>query len=188
MSEASHRPGLTILMFRNIILRIGLYPLVSCLLNISASVIDLYESRNYEEKHLRSKELSWSLNLADLAIYSGRPLIYGLLAATDPSFLRALRALLHPEDDSTTQSHGLGRSALCLSTVIDIPPDETYCEADEFEKDYARRYEPQMGETSTIPPLGTIREDRKERHLEGGQDQSRMTVNVPPSIDFVCHI
>ncbi|KAJ7430606.1 hypothetical protein B0H11DRAFT_1942758 [Mycena galericulata] len=59
----------------------------------------------------------------DLAIYSGRPLIYGLLAATDPSFIRALRALRHHEDESTTQSHDLGRSALCLSTVIDIQPE-----------------------------------------------------------------
>ncbi|KAF8173228.1 hypothetical protein K438DRAFT_169045 [Mycena galopus ATCC 62051] len=78
-SEVSHRPGSTILMFRNIILRVGLYPLVSCLLNISTSSLELYEM-----KHPELSELRWRLNVTDLAIYAGRPLIYGLLAATDP--------------------------------------------------------------------------------------------------------
>jgi hypothetical protein len=65
-SEASHRAGFTILRFRNVILRVGeltkndqllrpvthaytgLYPLVSCLLNISTSVIDVYQLKNPE--------------------------------------------------------------------------------------------------------------------------------------------
>ncbi|KAJ7501753.1 hypothetical protein B0H11DRAFT_1990919 [Mycena galericulata] len=194
-SEASHRPGLRILMFRYIILRVGLYPIVSCVLNISTAVIDLYESRSYERTQLLgSAELSWRLNLADLAIYSGRPLIYGLLAATDPSFIRALRALRHHENESTTQSNGLGRSAPCLSTVIDIPREETCCEGEEFEKDYARRYGAQMREASTIPTLGTTLEEGKERHLDDGYDPSGMTENAPaptqrpPPIDVVCHI
>ncbi|KAJ6534927.1 hypothetical protein B0H19DRAFT_1184466 [Mycena capillaripes] len=192
-SEASHRPGLTILMFRNIILRVGLYPIFSCVLNISTAVIDLYQSRNYARKHLVSTELSWRLNLANLAIYAGRPLIYGLLAATDPSFIRALRALRHRENNSTAQSHDTGRSALCLSTVIDMPPEETYRETDEPEKDDARLYRAQMRENSTIPRLGTTLEEGKERRLEVGQDQSGMAANAPrstqrPSIDVVCHI
>ncbi|KAJ7804609.1 hypothetical protein B0H13DRAFT_2158749 [Mycena leptocephala] len=78
-SEASHRAGFTILRFRNVILRVGLYPLVSCLLNISTSVIDVYQLKNPE-----SSAFNWGLNLTDIAIYAGRPLIYGLLAATDP--------------------------------------------------------------------------------------------------------
>ncbi|KAJ7671088.1 hypothetical protein B0H17DRAFT_1209142 [Mycena rosella] len=191
-SEASHRPGLTILTFRNIILRVGLYPIVSCVLNISAAAIDLYESRNYARKHLGSTELTSRLNLADLAIYAGRPLIYGLLAVTDPSFIRALRALRHPENESTTQLHDLGRSALCLSSVVDMPPEGTSCEADEREKDYVRRYRTRMGEISTIPTLGTTLEGWEQR-LDEGQEQSEMTANVPvptqrPSIDVVCHI
>ncbi|KAF7354152.1 hypothetical protein MVEN_01102700 [Mycena venus] len=192
-SEASHRPGLTILMFRNIILRVGLYPMVSCVLNISAAVIDLYESQNYVMKHPESTELRWSLNLADLAIYAGRPLIYGLLAVTDPSFIRALRALRHPENESTTQSHDLGRSAMCLSTVIDMPPEEAYCESDECEQDYARQYRAQIRETSAISTLRTTLEEGRDGPLDEGQEQSRMTVNAPaptqrPSIDVVCHI
>ncbi|KAJ7808541.1 hypothetical protein B0H14DRAFT_3881457 [Mycena olivaceomarginata] len=171
-SEASHRPGLTILMFRNIILRVALYPIVSCVLNLSTAAIDLYESRNYARKHPGSVELRWRLNLTDLAILAGRPLIYGLLAVIDPSFIRALRALRHPENESTMQSHDPGRSALCLSTVIDIPPEVTYCET---------------------PQLGTTIEEAKERRLDEEQDQSGMTVNTPaptqrPSIDVACHI
>jgi hypothetical protein len=109
------------------------------------------------------------------------------------SFIRALRALRHPEDESATQSHDLARSALCLSTVIDIPPEETDWEADEFEKDYARRYRTHMRETSTIPTLGTTLEEGGWRCLDEGQDQGGMTANAPvptqpPSIDVVCHI
>ncbi|KAF8198681.1 hypothetical protein K438DRAFT_1966645 [Mycena galopus ATCC 62051] len=192
-SEVSHRPGLRILMFRNIILRVGLYPIVSCVLNISTAVIDLYEARNYARKHLVSTELSWRLNLADITIYAGRPLIYGLLAVTDPSFIRALRALRHPKDESITQPHDLGRSALCLSTVIDIPLEEAWCEADEVEKDDARRYGTQTRGTSTIPTLGTTLEEGQEQCLDQGEDQGGMTVNAPspnlrPSIEVMCHI
>ncbi|KAF7349817.1 hypothetical protein MVEN_01281900 [Mycena venus] len=186
-SEASHRPGLTILMFRNIILRVALYPTVSCVLNLSTAVIDLYESRNYARKHPGSVELTWKLNLTDLSILAGRPLIYGLLAAIDPSFIRALRALRHPANESTTQSHDLGRSTLCLSTVIDIPPEETYREA------HVRRYRAQMSETATIPRLGTTLEEVRERRFDEEQDQRGMTVNAPAptqrqSIDVACHI
>jgi hypothetical protein len=70
LSEASHGAGSTILKFRNIILRIGefikkdhvlrlvihactgLYPLVSCLLNISTSIIDIYQTKNPESSEL----------------------------------------------------------------------------------------------------------------------------------------
>lgn len=73
----------------------------------------------------------------DLAIYAGRPLIYGLLAAIDPvgcitlrhpfffmyricailiarssqSFTRAMHALRHPESDSETGANHSSRSA-----------------------------------------------------------------------------
>ncbi|KAJ6574401.1 hypothetical protein B0H19DRAFT_1254109 [Mycena capillaripes] len=87
-SASSPHPGSTILKFRNIVLRIGLYPLVSCILNISGASLDLHQW-----KHPEQTDLNMRLNLADLVIYAARPLIYGLLAATDPSFLRALREL-----------------------------------------------------------------------------------------------
>ncbi|KAJ7837130.1 hypothetical protein B0H13DRAFT_2105918 [Mycena leptocephala] len=66
---------------RNIILRIGLYPFVSCLLSISTSILDLHLLSSTAQTDLNSR-----VNLADIALFSARPLIYGLLAATDPRF------------------------------------------------------------------------------------------------------
>ncbi|KAF7355870.1 hypothetical protein MVEN_00915600 [Mycena venus] len=167
-TEASHRAGSTILKFRNIIFRVGLYPLVSCLLNISTSVIDVYQM-----KYPESSAFNWRLNLIDLAIYAGRPLIYGLLAATDPSLIRALRALRHPEYESKTQSHvpGWPTPSACLSTVIDMLPSE-------------------VEETSTAPTLGTILEEGKEGCLDdqGGIKPNTLVPTQRASIDVVCHI
>ncbi|KAJ7445102.1 hypothetical protein FB451DRAFT_1568231 [Mycena latifolia] len=69
-TSTSRMPGSTIMMFRGIIFRIGLYPLVSCLLNISTAVLDLDEM-----KHRNQAGLDFRLDLTDLAIYSARPLI-----------------------------------------------------------------------------------------------------------------
>ncbi|KAJ7619773.1 hypothetical protein DFH06DRAFT_1060860 [Mycena polygramma] len=104
-SSVLRPPGSTIRRFRNIILRIGLYPLVSCLINISASVLDLYVMMHPQAP------LTWRLNIGDLAIYAARPLIYGLLAATDPSFLRAFRALRHPDSEGLVKVTPLTPSA-----------------------------------------------------------------------------
>ncbi|KAF7344111.1 hypothetical protein MVEN_01700900 [Mycena venus] len=84
-------PDSPIKKYRNIILRIGLYPLVSCLINFSTCILDLYGVKNPIPT-----ELNWRLGIADLAIYSVRPLIYGILAATDPAFIRAILALRRP--------------------------------------------------------------------------------------------
>ncbi|KAJ7163519.1 hypothetical protein C8R43DRAFT_284299 [Mycena crocata] len=116
-SHTSHTTGSTIRLFRNIILRIGLYPLVSCLLNVSTAVLDLHE--------LIDPDHTGKSNLVDLSIYAARPLIYGLLAATDPAFLRALHALRHPK---VIQSACASRTAQwitapCLSTVLETVPD-----------------------------------------------------------------
>ncbi|KAJ7841179.1 hypothetical protein B0H14DRAFT_3457613 [Mycena olivaceomarginata] len=81
---SSEGAGSTILKFRNIILRIGLYPLVSCLLNVTLNGIDLYASRNYKIKAFELTKLDNDLLLVAMASCAGRPLIYGLLAATDP--------------------------------------------------------------------------------------------------------
>ncbi|KAJ6496404.1 hypothetical protein C8R45DRAFT_985832 [Mycena sanguinolenta] len=124
-STSSHRPGSTILRFRYIILRIGLYPLVACILNISTTVIEFCMFQNPQQKIETSQELepNLRLDLANLAIYVGRPLIYGLLAATDPSFIRALRALRHPQNESETPSQ-IRTRGLVMSTIIYLPPDE----------------------------------------------------------------
>ncbi|KAJ7852807.1 hypothetical protein B0H14DRAFT_3450600 [Mycena olivaceomarginata] len=81
---SSEGAGSTILKFRNIILRIGLYPLVLCILNLTGAVINLYESRKYKMEAPESTKSDMILMLANLGVCAGRPPIYGLLAATDP--------------------------------------------------------------------------------------------------------
>ncbi|KAJ7871002.1 hypothetical protein B0H14DRAFT_2725211 [Mycena olivaceomarginata] len=90
-------------------------PLVSCLIHLST-----------HRSHLLTK-LNWRIDVTILALCAGRPLIYGLLAATDPSFIRALRALSHPEDESATQSatqsRALWQSTQYLSTDVQTSID-----------------------------------------------------------------
>ncbi|KAJ7024638.1 hypothetical protein C8F04DRAFT_1400997 [Mycena alexandri] len=83
-----------IVTYRSIILRIGesrlygLYPLVSCFFITTTGALDLHSILDTVQT-----EVNWRLNLLDLLLYALRPMTYTLLAATDPSFLRALRAL-----------------------------------------------------------------------------------------------
>ncbi|KAJ6504962.1 hypothetical protein C8R45DRAFT_1090727 [Mycena sanguinolenta] len=65
-STSSHRPGSTILRFRNIILRIGLYPLVSCILNISTAVIEFCLFQNHQ-KNLKTLEQQLGLHAVPVA-------------------------------------------------------------------------------------------------------------------------
>ncbi|KAJ6541237.1 hypothetical protein DFH09DRAFT_1368332 [Mycena vulgaris] len=118
-SENLHTTGLTIVMFRNIILRIGLYPLVSCLLNVPTAFLSMYLV-----KHPELTDLTGRLAILDLAIFCARPLIYGILAATDPSFLRGLRELRHPASSCPRQSCVTAHfPAPCLSTVLSMNLD-----------------------------------------------------------------
>ncbi|KAJ7257151.1 hypothetical protein C8J57DRAFT_1649406 [Mycena rebaudengoi] len=80
-----------ILQFRGIILRITLYPLLSCALNFSSSILALYLA-----KHLGNTELNFQLGVLDLCIFNARPFLYAVLAATDPSLIRAVSALRQP--------------------------------------------------------------------------------------------
>ncbi|KAJ7817395.1 hypothetical protein B0H14DRAFT_2842719 [Mycena olivaceomarginata] len=78
-----------ILQFRGIILRITLYPLLSCALNFSSSILALYLAN-----HLGNTEL--------ISAYStARPFLYAVLAATrsattSQSLIRAVSALRQP--------------------------------------------------------------------------------------------
>ncbi|KAJ7766222.1 hypothetical protein B0H16DRAFT_388533 [Mycena metata] len=88
-----------IVTYRNIILRIGLYPLVSCFFAMTLGPLDLHEfldSSQTEENRI--------LNIVDLLLYALRPMTYAILAATDPSFLRAMRALRGSEPKASTTS------------------------------------------------------------------------------------
>ncbi|KAJ7921922.1 hypothetical protein B0H13DRAFT_1984248 [Mycena leptocephala] len=135
-SEASRRVGSTIMRFRNIIFRIGLYPLASCLLNVSGAILDLHEIRPAEPT-----KLNWRLTLTDLAVYTGRPLIYGLLAATDPSFLRALKALWYHESESESEANRAWKSmqrgpasGRLSAVIIEMPPDDVEREPEGVQK------------------------------------------------------
>ncbi|KAJ7736301.1 hypothetical protein B0H16DRAFT_1764269 [Mycena metata] len=82
------RPKSPISLYRNVILRIGLYPCLSCILNISSTFFDIYQVRATVVT-----ELDWRFGVADLAVFSSRSLLYTVLATTDPAFLHALRSL-----------------------------------------------------------------------------------------------
>ncbi|KAJ7634917.1 hypothetical protein FB45DRAFT_1025823 [Roridomyces roridus] len=86
MSSVQPLPKPPIVLYRKIILRIGLYPIFSCFFNITGCILDIYVIRN-------PNTTSWRLGAVDLLVYILRPLMYVLLAVTDPSFLRGLRAL-----------------------------------------------------------------------------------------------
>ncbi|KAJ6566481.1 hypothetical protein B0H19DRAFT_1374035 [Mycena capillaripes] len=84
---SGERPKPPIIAYRSIIIRIGLYPLLSCCLSFTGSILDIWLAKNPV-----STKLQWRLSL-DLCVYGLRPILYTLLAAGDPSFLRAIRAL-----------------------------------------------------------------------------------------------
>ncbi|KAJ7500720.1 hypothetical protein B0H11DRAFT_2189159 [Mycena galericulata] len=132
--------------YRNTILRIGLYPLTSCLMNISICIIDV---------HLATKvrgplsEFDWRLTILDLCIDSVRPFLCGLLAATDPAFIRARRAIRHPGDVQIVED---GMS------FEPAPPTTTVDELQAVDNGY----------------LG-----REEARVKGSTDSQRQTQTVP---------
>ncbi|KAJ7508122.1 hypothetical protein B0H11DRAFT_2308324 [Mycena galericulata] len=67
---------------------LGLYPLLSCCLNFTGSILDIWLSKNPVPT-----ELQWRLSFLDLCVFALRPILYTLLAAADPGVLRAIRAL-----------------------------------------------------------------------------------------------
>jgi len=117
--SAASLPEPPIITYRKMILRIGLYPLFSCFVNITGAILDIHTilDQTYTE-------VNWRLGIVDLLVYAFRPLMYGILAATDPSFLRALRALRRPETCDRTDPSGvhvtLQRSTNTLSSTSSV--------------------------------------------------------------------
>ncbi|KAJ7453216.1 hypothetical protein FB451DRAFT_1282036 [Mycena latifolia] len=72
---------------RSTILRIGLYPLLSCVFSAMSTLLNVIGI------YRRPGPLSPKISLLGLLIFIMRPVLYVLLAATDPGYLRALRAL-----------------------------------------------------------------------------------------------
>ncbi|KAJ7889029.1 hypothetical protein B0H13DRAFT_2341692 [Mycena leptocephala] len=83
-------PEAPIVRYRGIILRIGLYPLLSCFLSVTECYLDVH---SVVDTNTVLTHFNLNLRIFDVFVYSSRPLLYILLAAIDPSFLRALRAL-----------------------------------------------------------------------------------------------
>ncbi|KAJ7147914.1 hypothetical protein C8R43DRAFT_525463 [Mycena crocata] len=75
-----------IVKYRSTIMRIGLYPLLSCVLSITASILDLFAIAGRDVVTQAARRLP-------ILVYTIRPLLYLPLAATDPGFLQAIRAL-----------------------------------------------------------------------------------------------
>ncbi|KAJ7090685.1 hypothetical protein C8R44DRAFT_419753 [Mycena epipterygia] len=114
-------PKPPIVMYRSIILRIGLYPLLSCSLNFTGSILDIWLTKNPVPT-----ELQWRLSFVDLCVFSLRPILYTLLAAADPGFLRAMRALRnqrqskHSTGSTSTNSHRMRRFSMNSPALVQL--------------------------------------------------------------------
>ncbi|KAJ7246072.1 hypothetical protein C8J57DRAFT_1523951 [Mycena rebaudengoi] len=100
-------PDPPIVMYRNIILRIGLYPLLSCCLNFTGAILDIWLTKNPI-----LTELQWRLSWVDFCVFSLRPILYTLLAATDPGFLRAMHALRHHSKSTPSAGSTSGTNSM----------------------------------------------------------------------------
>ncbi|KAF7329768.1 hypothetical protein MKEN_00240100 [Mycena kentingensis (nom. inval.)] len=89
-SESLPQPP--ILRYRAMIIRIGLYPLLACFLSVTACICDVYSILNTEVN-----EYNVRIRILELFAYCLRPLLYALLVATDPAFIRAVRAFKLPK-------------------------------------------------------------------------------------------
>ncbi|KAJ7811218.1 hypothetical protein B0H14DRAFT_3755457 [Mycena olivaceomarginata] len=182
----SEGPGSTILKFRNIILRVGLYPLTSCLLSITTVGINLYESRKHKMEGIQMTKLDTILTLVSITNTAGRPLIYGLLAATDPSLIRALQALRHPDTETETQ---LCRRSGCLSTIVEILPETSFDDGEALDNDHVPQ-ECMRGRESSAAPNSDLEVGKKWRFYFGHSTSLSMCkpASNSPAVDVVSHI
>ncbi|KAJ7333340.1 hypothetical protein DFH08DRAFT_1020894 [Mycena albidolilacea] len=102
LTSLSAIPKPPIMAYRSIILRIGLYPLLSCTLNFTGSILDIWLTKNPVPT-----ELQWRLSFVDLCVFALRPTLYTLLAAADPGLLRAIRTLRN----HSKSTHSTGRTS-----------------------------------------------------------------------------
>ncbi|KAJ6495070.1 hypothetical protein C8R45DRAFT_986049 [Mycena sanguinolenta] len=86
---ARYRSRLPLAKYRYTIIRIGLYPLVSCITNFSTAFMDIYQLTH---------------PVVPFTIYSSRLTVYSLLAFTDPSFIRGAKNIWHHMRPSTILS------------------------------------------------------------------------------------
>ncbi|KAJ7626469.1 hypothetical protein B0H17DRAFT_1110848 [Mycena rosella] len=109
-------PKPPIVLYRNIILRIGLYPLLSCCLNFTGSILGIWLSKNRVPT-----ELQWRISFVrqpDLSVFALRPILYTLLAAADPVHHAQYPLLLQ----LTTHHLNRASSAPCLHSETTANP------------------------------------------------------------------
>ncbi|KAJ7685863.1 hypothetical protein B0H17DRAFT_1204692 [Mycena rosella] len=103
-----------IVQYRGIVLRIGLYPFTSCVLNFSGCVLALYLSQNRP-----LGEECRRLSVVDICIFSIRPPLYALIASTDP--MRPAPSTPHCSIPNAHAPHSPS-SARCAPSAREIFP------------------------------------------------------------------
>ncbi|KIK63349.1 hypothetical protein GYMLUDRAFT_41075 [Collybiopsis luxurians FD-317 M1] len=116
---------------RKIILRIVLYPIASCLVNLLTVVTALHSTIS-DGIH---SQLDYNILLLSDTLYGGRPIVYAFLAASDPALVRGVKTLFQvlrgtytPESSIEKPSSQVSSNALVvhieLTTIRDNEPAE----------------------------------------------------------------
>ncbi|KAE9400109.1 hypothetical protein BT96DRAFT_919660 [Gymnopus androsaceus JB14] len=94
--------------YKRIILRIALYPLASCFVNL-LSIFTALHSTIADGIH---NQTDYNILLLSDSLYGIRPILYALLAASDPALVRGVKTLYrtvihgtHPSDSITDKEH-----------------------------------------------------------------------------------
>ncbi|KAK7038594.1 hypothetical protein R3P38DRAFT_2906648 [Favolaschia claudopus] len=107
-------------LYRNVILRIVLYPLASAVVNLTSVVCVIHATRHNGVQNWTDYRI---LLLSDF-IYGGRAILYACLAATDPALTRAVRAWLQYHGFlSSGSSSELAHSRIGVSTTTNSRPN-----------------------------------------------------------------
>ncbi|KAJ7614785.1 hypothetical protein FB45DRAFT_1035582 [Roridomyces roridus] len=90
--------------YRNVIIRISLYPLVSCLTNFSTRLLDLWQAK-IQARDPVFTEAVWDEcgRRGDICAKGLRPVLYFSLAASDPALVRGIEALRRAGLERTTR-------------------------------------------------------------------------------------
>ncbi|KAJ6623072.1 hypothetical protein B0H10DRAFT_2213769 [Mycena sp. CBHHK59/15] len=152
--------------YRNVIVRISFYPMVSIALNGITVACDLYLSVTGSISSQKDLNISTLNNL----MYGLRPAIYALLAISDPSLLRSLRCAVNEfrgKKDNTTGNSSSG-GPVSGSTMISQGQITVHIELEEVR---------QTDDGESLPPLRDVRakdagafEKEDEGFADSGED------------------
>ncbi|THV00194.1 hypothetical protein K435DRAFT_794311 [Dendrothele bispora CBS 962.96] len=104
--------------YKKIFIRISLYPLVSCFINLLSTFASVFSTINNGYHN----QTDYHILLLSDCLYGGRPLVYAILAASDPAFIRGSKSLLN----HLLSRHRSGQSpkpVLCASETKLSPPE-----------------------------------------------------------------